>query len=167
MSLNSEFLKAVSENDIEMVRIIIADSAVTDPTLDSLNEMLRYAESNLSGLYDNHDGEILINDKSQWTKAYMDRQISKLPLNFSKERLNLLKNICATRYSERANVIRNERQAEQQKKSSIPHQKQVGIGVTAGGVALATAGIIVSKPILIGAGIVAAVAGGIMIATDN
>lgn len=167
MSLDKEFLDAINEKDTLMARIMMKDSMVYDPTFRTLNEMLPVAERNLSDLYDAHDGERFITDKSQWTKSYMDEQMVKLLDNFSKERIQLLKNICATRYCHQADEIRKERQTEQQRKSSIPYQKQVGIGVTAGGVVLATAGIIVSKPILIGAGIVAAVAGGIMIATDN
>jgi hypothetical protein len=167
MSLDKEFLDAINEQDILMVRIMIKDSMVYDPTFRTLNEMLTVAEENLADLYDVHDGERFIADKSQWTKSYMDDQMVKLLDNFSKERIQLLKNICATRYSHKANEIKKERQAEQQKKNAATHNKQVGMGVTAGGVALVAAGAVVSKPILIGVGIVAAVAGGILIATDN
>ena len=167
MSLDKEFLDAVNENDTLMVRIMIKDSMVYDPTFTTMKEMLSVAESSLSDLYDAHDGEAFITDKNQWTKSYMDDQMVKLVNNFSRERIQLLKNICATRYSSKADAIKRDKETETRRKCGIPHQKQVGIGVTAGGVALAAAGIIVSKPILIGTGIVAAVAGGILIATDK
>lgn len=98
MAVSQEFQTALDNKDIMTVRIMLKDSLVVDPTFTEFGEMLRLAEKSLDSLYDEHDGEELINDGSRWNKDYMDTQMVKVIRNFSKERIELLKNICSHLY---------------------------------------------------------------------
>ena len=91
MALSETFRKALEQKDIRMVRIIIKDSLVVDPTFTEMEEMLREAARAQLDLYDPHNGEELNRDREQWNKAYMDSQMSALLRNFCRERLDLLK----------------------------------------------------------------------------
>lgn len=166
MSVTNEFLEAVEEKDTLMVRIMLKDSMVFDPTLCSFDEMASIAEKSISDLYDIHNGEVFTSDISKWNKNHMDEQMVILLDNFSKERIQHLKNVCKHIYAERADQMEKERIVDKHKQTNSS-QKQVGTGITVGGVAIAVAGIVFSKPLIIGAGVIAAVAGGIMIATDK
>lgn len=164
MALSQEFRQAIEEQDILMAHIMLKDSLVVDPTFKEFNEMAAFAENKLTRLYEEHDGEQLVTDLSEWTKDYMDTQMVKVVNNFSKERIALLKNICRHLYSKRAEKIENVRSVAQY--SPVLTKKQVGAAVTVGGIASAAVGVAVSKPLIIATGVIVAVAGGIMIATD-
>lgn len=112
MALSETFRKALEQKDIRMVRIIIKDSLVVDPTFTEMDEMLREAERAQLDLYDPHNGEELKRDKEQWNKAYMDSQMTALIRNFSRERLALLKEICAVLYAGRVQNIREKREGQ-------------------------------------------------------
>ena len=72
MALSETFRKALEQKDIRMVRIIIKDSLVVDPTFMEMEEMLWEAARAQLELYDPHSGEELERDREQWNKAYMD-----------------------------------------------------------------------------------------------
>ena len=133
---------------------------------DGIDTLLVYAENNLEELYDEHDGEVFSNDLSAWTKDYLAEQMVNVVTNFSKERVEFLKNICKHLYSARAEKIENERRTENSQKIQVT-RKQVGTGLAIAGVASAVVGIAISKPLVIGVGVAAAVAGGVLIVTDK
>ena len=166
MKISQEYVESVKQEDVLMVRIMLKDSLIVDPTFVEFDELLAYAEDNLTSLYDVHDGEKFNNDISTWTKDYMDEQMVKVIDNFSKERIAFLKKLCGYLYCGRAEEVECERIVEAAKKRQI-NQKQVGAGLAIGGVATAIVGVVVSKPIVIGVGALAAVAGGILIAMDE
>lgn len=62
MALSADFIKAVDSNDTLMTRIMLKDSMLVDLTLNQFKERLAYAESKMSDLYDEHDGEQFSND---------------------------------------------------------------------------------------------------------
>lgn len=68
------------------------NSFLTDPTGAEFAEMERAAAS-MPGLYDQHDGQEFITDKSKWTNEYMDQVMVKLISNFSKERISHVKEL--------------------------------------------------------------------------
>lgn len=166
MKISQEYVESVKREDVLMVRIMLKDSLIVDPTFVEFDELLAYAEDNLTSLYDVHDGEKFNNDISTWTKDYMDEQMVKVIDNFSKERISFLKKICGYLYCGRAEEVERERIIEEAKGRQMT-QKQVGTGLAIGGVATAIVGVVVSKPIVIGVGALAAVAGGILIAMDE
>ena len=71
---------------------MMKDSLLVDPTFAEFNEMSRLA-SNVNGLYDKHDGRELRSDISTWDDNYMDKLMVQVVGNFSKERLDHLKDI--------------------------------------------------------------------------
>lgn len=166
MNISQEFKDAVEEKDIMMVRIMLKDSLIVDPTFEEFNAMISYSEKFLDELYDEHDGEIFSRNPSDWTKDYMDEEMVRVISNFSKERISLLKSICQHLYSNRAKKIEYERVQENSQRISIS-KKQVGTGLAVAGVVTAVAGVVVSKTLVVGVGVVAAVAGGILIVTDK
>ena len=109
MATSEEFKKALEANNVRLVRIMMKDSLMVDPTFEEFDEMQREAESRLPGLYEPHDGEELNMEPSDWNKDYMDEQMVKALRNFSRERLKLLKDICRRHYADRAEEIRKER----------------------------------------------------------
>lgn len=165
MAITNEFKTAVKENNTRMVRIMIKNSLVYDPTFKESSEMLSMAEPVLIDLYDEHNGEKLDFITSHWNKEYMDKQMVQIVFNFSKERLELLKKICGYLYSDRIDKINSEREKESKEKS-ITNRKLVGGGVVLAGAAATTVGLVIVEPVLISVGIATMVIGGMVIAID-
>ncbi len=90
MAITNSFREAVSIGNVKGIRIMMKDSLLVDPTFAEFNEMSRLASS-VIGLYDQHDGRELQNDKSTWDDNYMDKLMVQVVNNFSKERLEHLK----------------------------------------------------------------------------
>ena len=63
MALTKAFYDAVNSGNIRLVRIMMQDSMLIDPTFKEYDEMKK-ASLSMSGLYDKHDGKPFINDKS-------------------------------------------------------------------------------------------------------
>lgn len=193
MSVSQEFTNALEEKDIITVRIMFKNSLIVDPTFEDFKQMCKEAEKILGDdLYDEHDGEKLKNNSSEYTKDYMNRQMVIVLNNFSKERLEKLKEICGYIYKDYADKKR-EQQASQNTSHNINtknstssssnrnrgantntysnktynRQKEIGIGVAVVGVGLVISGLIVAKTIAIVAGTTTAIVGGIIIATKK
>ena len=160
----NEFISAVDSNDLLMVRIMLKDSLLVDPTFKEFNEMLDYAGGKID-IYEEHDGEVLKNDASAWSKDYMNEQLMQLVNNFSRERVALLKRICGKIYADKAERIQSERIVTKTSKK-IP-QKEIGIGLAVGGTAAAVVGLVTAHTVVTVVGVAAAVVGGVMIATDK
>lgn len=92
MALTNAFYEAVNSGNVTRVRIMMKNSFLTDPTGAEFAEMERAAAS-MPGLYDQHDGQEFITDKSKWTNEYMDQVMVKLISNFSKERISHVKDL--------------------------------------------------------------------------
>lgn len=125
MAITERFKSAAEAKDITLVRIMIKDSMVVDPTLADCNLMIKMANSKFEGLFDAHDGEVLNYDKSAWTKDYMDEQMVQIVFNFSTERLELLKDICQFLYKDRATKASSEQKSGSSSTVQID-QKHVG-----------------------------------------
>lgn len=91
MGLTNVFYEAVKEKNIRRIRIMMKDSLLIDPTFKEFQEMERVATS-LEGLYDTHDGRIF-EAKENWNDEYMSKQMVQVVGNFSKERIEHLKNV--------------------------------------------------------------------------
>lgn len=92
MSLSNAFREAVNEGNVRLVRIMMKDSLLLDPTFSTFSEMER-AAANLKGLYDSHNGKPFIEDSSKWNDDYMNKLLVEVVLNFSHERIDHLKDI--------------------------------------------------------------------------
>lgn len=92
MSLSNAFREAVNEGNVRLVRIMMKDNLLLDPTFAGFSEMERVA-ANLAGLYDPHDGKKFIEDSSEWNDDYMNKLLVEVVLNFSHERVDHLKDV--------------------------------------------------------------------------
>lgn len=180
MAVSQEFQTALDNKDIMTVHIMLKDSLVVDPTFTEFGEMLKLAEQSLDSLYDKHDGEKLINDSQQWDKDYMDIQMVKAIRNFSRERIELLKNICAYLYeTERASkpiIIepqkpksgpRTNSKKNNYESSTSARNRKDGEHLIIGGAVLIGVGILTEVTLITVAGVAAVVGGGIMIVNNK
>lgn len=165
MAITQDFRQAVQNQDIRMVRIMLKDSLVVDPTFVEFNEMNSFAEANIKDLYDEHDGETLKYETIVWSKDYMDEQMVQVVYNFSKERIDLLKKICRYLYQKRANKIEKER-IESSAKIQIS-QKQAGAGLVMVGVAATAVGVAIAETAIVVTGIAVGAIGGALIIIDK
>ena len=156
MEMTNEFKEAVDSNKKIRVRIMLKDIMLVDPTMQEFDEMMDYALEKMPNLYDEHDDEKLKFDSSEWTETYLNSQMVTVVNNFSKERIDLLRNMVKYIYRDKAEHIRRK---EENKSNSTLSRKQVGIGVTAVGTAVTVAGICGHQGVLIAGGVVVAVVG--------
>lgn len=165
MTITQEFRDAINSKDNRLVRIMLKDSLVVDPTFIEFNEMIKIAETKITDLYDEHDGEVLKYEISTWSKDYMDEQMVQVVYNFSKERINLLKSICKHLYKDRASKIEKDRYSPETK--IIITQKQAGAGLAVVGAGAIAIGLAIEAPAIATVGVVAGVAGVTMIITNK
>ncbi|MDR0869026.1 MAG: hypothetical protein LBP75_11250 [Planctomycetota bacterium] len=92
MAITNSFKNAVAANDVRGIRIMMKDSLLVDPTFVEFNEMDNLAGS-VNGLYDVHDGREFIDDKSAWNDDYMNKLMVQVVGNFSRERMEHLKDV--------------------------------------------------------------------------
>jgi hypothetical protein len=164
MAVTDEFRQAVEDKKIIRVRIMLKDSMLVDPTMLQFDEMLSFALPLLDNLYDEHDDEILEYDKTKWNENYLNKEMVTIVNNFSKDRIELLRNIVKYLYKVRAELIKNNRQ---QSTSSSFSRKQIGMGVTVAGTAVTIVGLCTAEGLIVAGGVVIAAAGVAMIVTDK
>ena len=92
MALPEEFYAAVRSGDILSVRIMMKNSLVFDRTFAQFSEMEKEA-AKMAGLYDVHNGQAFVTDKSKWDDNYMNLLMIQVTKNFSHERLAHLKEV--------------------------------------------------------------------------
>jgi hypothetical protein len=99
--IGEAFTDAVDNGELRRVRIMLKDSLLVDPTLKQFNAMERYASSKMKNLYDEDDGDSreLEHDKDKWTDEYMNMEMVRVVSSFTKERINLLKQIVQHRHT--------------------------------------------------------------------
>ncbi len=86
--MEETFVNAVNEGDVLMTRILLKGEVLVDPRLVRFREMQQYAESKLSDLYEDHDGELFEVPETQWTDELHCKIQKDLNSNFSKARLD-------------------------------------------------------------------------------
>lgn len=92
MAITNAFRSAVASGNVIGVRIMMKDSLLVDPTFAEFNQMEQYAR-NMNGLYDEHDGRELEEDKTAWNDDYMNKLMVQVVGNFSHERISRLNEI--------------------------------------------------------------------------
>lgn len=70
----SPFLIAIQNKDIRLIRIMMKDSMLVDPTFNEFNRMTQRVKD-IPGMYDDHDGREFENDKSKWDDDYVAREM--------------------------------------------------------------------------------------------
>ena len=182
MILSSEFLKIVSEGNINRIRTQIYTSFTVAPKSNEGEEMVKYAEENIgNALYKEQDNQKLDLNAANWTEEYYKQLLKDLMFNFSRERINLLikvrKHLFAGKTEKSA--FENKKNKESVNKSSVRFEKgnnnrnnslnykQTGMVVAGVGGALLLGGI-VAKSFVIGAvGGAALIAGGIILLNEK
>lgn len=160
MAITNEFKDAVLNNKLTRVRIMLKDMMLVDPSLTTFNEMIKYAESNMSNLYDIHDGEAF-KDISEWDKDYMNQQMVSIIANFSKERVELVKKIVRYIYKEKINTGIKESSKSTTQRQNTERKELTGLQIAGGAVALVGAGAVIGGTVT--ANIPIAAAGGVAI----
>ena len=72
VAITNAFINAVEAGNVRSIRIMMKDSLLVDPTFAEFNQMEQYAR-NINGLYDEHDGRELKEDKTSWNDDYMNK----------------------------------------------------------------------------------------------
>ena len=92
MALTNAFREAVKSGNVRRIRIMMRDSLLVDPTFKDFKEMEK-ASVSIQGLYDIHDGRKFELNRANWNNNYMDKQMVQLLSNFSKERIQHIKDV--------------------------------------------------------------------------
>jgi hypothetical protein len=154
MTLNEDFIAAVEEHRMWAVYQRLADILSISSSLERQDEMLRYAESRLPDLYQDHDGEELDYNENKWTDEYYKDQKWKLEKNFSKDRLALLRRMAERKY-------------EKEKIKKMPPEvivpMAVGGAVAVGGIVTVCVGIGIGSMPITALGAAVAVVGGVIV----
>lgn len=166
MSESKEFIDAVNSENLSLVRVMLKDSLVLDPTFKEFNELISYAKKNISNLYEEHDDEAFETNSEMWNKNYMNKQLNNLMYNFSKERIEHLKKVCQFVYSDRIKNISSKINNEQPNIKVIG-TKSIATTTTVGGIGLAIAGVVLEETMLIVGGAIIAIAGGVMLISNK
>ena len=101
-AISPEFKDAVKRKKTLRVKIMLKDSMILDRSFKSFDTMSSYAIKNGIDLYDEDNDEIdMVNDKSKWTEDYMNSLFVALVNNFSKKKINHLKQVIPYVYSKK------------------------------------------------------------------
>ena len=178
MTLSSEFLKAVSERNINGVRTKIYTSFTVAPKSNEGEEMVKYAEENIgNALYKEQDNQKLDLNASNWTEEYYKQLLKDLMFNFSRERMNLLRKVRKHLFAGQTekSTFENKKNKESVNKYSVRFEKgtnnrnnsinykQTGMVVAGVGGALLLGGIVTQSFVIGTVGGAALIAGGIIL----
>ena len=165
MAITKEFQEAVENGKLIRVRIMLKDIMLVDPTMNKFDEMLDYAKIKLNNLFDEHNEEQLNYDNNMWNEAYLNTQMVAVVNNFSRERVELLRNM--VKYLYRGKVDRISQNNEKTNQIRIT-KKEVGIGMATVGTVATVAGVCAQQGVLIAGGIVVAAVGvGLIVASKE
>lgn len=157
--MESTFVSDVNTENIIGVRISLSNELLLDPRGRSFKEMLAYAESKLTNLYDEHDGISYSEDTQEWNKSFLFSLKNDLKYNFSRERLMFYEKIAKYVLQEKAKQLDSEEQEELRKKNneeiytqtqinetnSSEDKRKIYTGIAIGGAVVATVGLFTSK----------------------
>lgn len=184
MIMKQDFIDAVNRNDLSMVRIKLSNEILADPRCHTFNEMLKYAQQQLTGLFETNEEpfQIAPNDKSLWNMDILLSAKNRVDDNFSKEKVTAFKEIAQVVLKEKIEAL-NKRDSElkqeqrqsdcQSADSSNAHNESktpvdsTGAAVAIAGTVTAVVGVCLGKTLLAAFGGAVALGGLIMIATSN
>lgn len=173
--MKTKFIKAVEDNDILSVRISISNELMLDPRGRSFKEMLAYAESRLTNLYDEHDGVYYTEDIAVWNEEFLFSIKNDLDYNFSRERLEFYEKVAMFVLREKAENLDNEERDDSNRSftgNSIDDvnetmqnvsKKHIYTGVLVAGAIATVAGICTSKAVLSLLGVAGIAVGGYLL----
>ena len=193
MAITSAFRNAVSAGDVKGIRIMMKDSLFVDTSFREFTDMENLAQS-VPGLYDNYDGQELIEDSSKWDDDYMSDMRVQVVYNFSRERLEHLKKVvrhlrpapARPQYatppggtaagnarqnrpagSRGGDYYEQKRRDEQNGRVASARGAKIGVGAVAGGVIGGAVAGLASASVLVGAAAGAVVVGAVVAVVTN
>ena len=173
--MESTFVSDVNTENIIGVRISLSNELLLDPRGRSFKEMLAYAESKLTNLYDEHDGISYSEDTQEWNKSFLFSLKNDLKYNFSRERLEFYEKVAMFVLREKAENLDNEERDDSNRSftgNSIDDvnetmqnvsKKHIYTGVRVGGAIATVAGICTSKAVLSLLGVAGIAVGGYLL----
>ena len=99
-TISPKFKEHVANKDTRAIRISLKNMITYDPSFNTFDVWLDYTKKNNINIFDEHDGKSMENDSSKWNKDYMNTQLVRLVVNFSKERINHLRKVAPHVYNQ-------------------------------------------------------------------
>jgi hypothetical protein len=170
MKVTDKFKELVNNQDKLGIKIALKDAMLVDPTLDYFEELLSYVSDQGIEIFEEHDGEEF-RPIDQWNEDYMHDELINLIDNFSRERVSKLRQavpkvLKTEKGSEDNHSLQAQPQPQSQQERKISH-KELGIGLTVGGVVIAGFGLATTHLVVAGLGVVTAGIGVGLIVTDK
>ena len=100
--ISLDFKELISSGDVYEIKKYLIDNLMNDLTFNIFYEYLAYAEKNIE-IIEEHDGKIFEEDKNKWNIRYLNFQKNKLLENFSRKRIEHVKNIIKEIYVSKGN----------------------------------------------------------------
>ena len=172
MSIPVDFQKNVLEKQLSVVRVILKDSLVIDPTFVEFEEMYKYAKDNMNNLLEEFDNEELDYNRENWTEYYLNNLKIKLMDNYSEKRLGHLKEICSYLYQDKTKVNKLSEANKQKSGIKVTYKQStkpnpIGQGAIVLGLVSLGIGVILSKTALILVGLLVATVGGVLLSANR
>lgn len=168
--MNKKFLEAVNANDIVSVRLFLSNELLIDPRGDTFCQMLKFAESNCSSLYEDKVSSFnIIEDTSIWNQNYLNELKNELDTHFIKNLLIHYKNVVSIVLKDKIRALdAQENVTKKNTQIESKFYKEVACGtLLVGGAALTITGLYLSKGNMVKMGSVCIVAGGLFAFTGG
>lgn len=169
--MKQDFITAVEAGNLPIVRIALTNELLLDPRGKSFGEMLNYAMSKLSNLYEenkvtNYD----VPPHSEWNKQFLFKVKNDLDSNFSKEKLAFYQAVIEVVAKEKTEDINILEQKRIQQRTEISRKVKVSpraTTVTTGGAIITILGICAGKTLLTVLGGAVLIGGVVLLINDN
>lgn len=185
--MNQEFIKAVEERKVRIVRMMLSNELLLDPRGNTFGEMLEYAKDKMENLFEPNEParfDIPAN-KEEWTDEVVSKMKRDLNMNFSIEKLLLFAEMAKWSGRDKAQKLDEENPHGHATSSNLHNEKDKigttkaprtnkhnavcrnGSFVTVGGAILTIVGICAGKTLItiLGGGMV--VIGGVVLMTTR
>ena len=135
MAITKAFDDAVQSNDVEKIRIMMKNSLINDPSGKEFDEMEKRAVIVPNLIVDFDNGELNLNS-NDWDENYLDSQNNILIDNFSRKRIDHVKEIVRNLYhvQKTHETIRKPEPAEDQTNTSISSSSGTSLTKNSGNV---------------------------------
>ncbi len=174
--MKAKFIKAVEGGDLVSVRLFIANELMLDPRGKSFSEMKNFAETKFSNLYDIDDAKSYSSVKTEWNEDLLFSIKNDLDSNFSKEKLDIYENVAKYVLIDKAEQLNKEETSRSSRidtdtvntrRNQKNNNKNLYIGITIGGAAVAVTGLCLSRLALASLGFAGVVIGGFLLYNDT
>lgn len=91
----------IQDNDIISLKISLKDSVIYDPSFKQYDEIYNSIVENIGDIYETHNGEKFEFSIENITKDELNRQLGLLMINFSKERIEFIREMCKILYNDK------------------------------------------------------------------